>query len=106
MWCNRVHCTLALLSIALAVLNGGAASTADRYREILETSMDQDLLKDKMIQLLHVVADADKDVVEVDDSKVEIPPDNEIPMKFQHRQLGTRMRKNCKNFFWKSYALC
>ncbi|XP_043542658.1 somatostatin-1A-like [Chiloscyllium plagiosum] len=106
MWCNRVHCTLALLSIALAVLNGGAASTADRYREILETSMDQDLLKDTMIQLLHVVADADKDVVEVDDSKVEIPPDNEIPMKFQHRQQGTRMRKNCKNFFWKSYALC
>ncbi|XP_048460747.1 somatostatin-1A-like [Rhincodon typus] len=106
MWCSRVHCALALFSIALAVLSAGATPTADGYREFLETSMDQDFLKDTIIQLLHVVADADKDAVEVNASQVETPPDNKIPMKFQQRQLGTRMRKNCKNFFWKTYTLC
>ncbi|XP_048449407.1 somatostatin-1A-like [Rhincodon typus] len=103
MWCSRVHCALALLSIALAVLRAGAAPTADRYHELLETSMDQDLLKDAMIQLLHVVADENNDTMEMDFSQAEAP---EAPMNFQHRQLGMRLRKNCKNFFWKSYALC
>ncbi|XP_048398873.1 somatostatin-1A-like [Stegostoma tigrinum] len=101
MWCSRAQCALALLSIALAMLSAGAASTADRYRELLQTSVNQDLLKDAMI--LHVVADENNDTMEMDSSQAEAP---EAPMKFQHRQLGMRLRKNCKNFFWKSYTLC
>ncbi|XP_067850640.1 somatostatin-1-like [Heptranchias perlo] len=106
MWSSRIQCGLTLLSIALAALSINAAPTDSRNRKTLQKSMAQDLLEDTMVQLRQMVADADSKALELDTSEVETPAEHKTPLKFQHRQLGMRERKNCKNFFWKTYTLC
>ncbi|GCB75432.1 somatostatin-1A-like [Scyliorhinus torazame] len=106
MWCSRLQLSLALLSIALAVLSVSSDPTDNRHHEILQRAMDQELLKDTVMKLLPLVADADNEAGTLDVSNAETSEENTPPMKFQQRQFGMRMRKNCKNFFWKTYTLC
>ncbi|XP_020387619.1 somatostatin-like [Rhincodon typus] len=91
MWCSRVRCSrvqcaLALLSIALAVLSAGAPPTADRYRELLQTSMaaaeprsEAELFKNNLVQLLSELGNDENETLDGQDlpekrSNVQNPP--------------------------------
>ncbi|XP_059506812.1 somatostatin-like [Stegostoma tigrinum] len=86
MWCSRAQCALALLSIALAMLSAGAASTADRYRELLQTSVaaaeprsKAELSKNNLIHLISELGHDENETLDGQDlpekrSNVQNPP--------------------------------
>ncbi|GCC27999.1 hypothetical protein chiPu_2000032 [Chiloscyllium punctatum] len=92
MWCSRVQCALVLLSIALAVLSAGAAPTADRYRELLQTSMaaagprsKAELTKYNLIQLPSDLANTENEALD----GVDMPE-----KRSNHRKLPVTPRPN------------
>ncbi|XP_020365362.1 somatostatin-1A-like [Rhincodon typus] len=116
MWCSRVQCALALLSIALAVLSAGAAPTADRYRELLQTSMagaeprsKAELIKYNLVQLLAELANAENEVLDGEDLP-RMAKQDEVRVDLERSanpNSPQRERKaGCKNFFWKTFTSC
>ncbi|XP_060690061.1 somatostatin-1-like [Hemiscyllium ocellatum] len=116
MWCSRVQCALVLLSIALAVLSAGAAPTADRYRDLLQTSMaaagprsKAELIKYNLVQLLSELANAENEALEAEDLPGMAKQD-EIRVELERSANANspqRERKaGCKNFFWKTFTAC
>ncbi|XP_078057650.1 somatostatin 1, tandem duplicate 1 [Mustelus asterias] len=113
MWCSRVQCTLALLSIALTMLSVSSAPTDNRYREILQRSMaasgtrgKAELTKYSLAQLLSELENAENEALETDD----LGERNEVRMELERSinpNLANRERKaGCKNFFWKTFTSC
>uniref|UniRef100_UPI00398E946A somatostatin 1, tandem duplicate 1 isoform X2 n=1 Tax=Pristiophorus japonicus TaxID=55135 RepID=UPI00398E946A len=114
MWCSRVQCALALLSIALAVLSVGSTPTDNRYREILQRSMaspalKQELTKYTLAQLLSELANAENEALEADDIP-RLGEQDEVRVELERSanpNLAQRERKaGCKNFFWKTFTSC
>uniref|UniRef100_UPI00398F7EAC somatostatin 1, tandem duplicate 1 isoform X1 n=1 Tax=Pristiophorus japonicus TaxID=55135 RepID=UPI00398F7EAC len=116
MWCSRVQCALALLSIALAVLSVGSTPTDNRYREILQRSMaaagdraKAELTKYTLAQLLSELANAENEALEADDIP-RLGEQDEVRVELERSanpNLAQRERKaGCKNFFWKTFTSC
>ncbi|XP_078392075.1 somatostatin 1, tandem duplicate 1 [Cetorhinus maximus] len=109
MWCSRVQCTLALLSIALAVLSAGSAPTDNKNREILQKSMAAAGIRGKgelaLVQLLSELGNAENEALEADMSPM---GERRAARDGQQNQLkNNRERKaGCKNFFWKTFTAC
>ncbi|XP_038673132.1 somatostatin-1A-like [Scyliorhinus canicula] len=113
MWCSRLQLSLALLSIALAVLSVSSAPTDNRYREILQRAMaatgsggKAELTKYSLAQLLSELENAENEALETDAmggrNEVRLEPERSI-----NPNLANRERKaGCKNFFWKTFTSC
>ncbi|XP_032888098.1 somatostatin [Amblyraja radiata] len=114
MWCRRLHCALALLTIALAVLTVGAAPTDSSYRRMFQrlaagSRVKADLAEYSLAQLLAELANAENQALETDDVS-RAAQENEVRMELERSvnpNLAQRERKaGCKNFFWKTFTSC
>ncbi|XP_072895073.1 somatostatin 1, tandem duplicate 1 [Hemitrygon akajei] len=115
MWCRRVQCALALLTIALAVLTVGSAPTDGRYRGMLKKLAaagargKAELEEYSLAQLLAELANAENEALEADDVS-RAAQEDEVRMELERSvnpNLAQRERKaGCKNFFWKTFTSC
>ncbi|XP_051874257.1 somatostatin 1, tandem duplicate 1 [Pristis pectinata] len=114
MWCRRVQCALALLTIALAVLTVGSAPSDGRYRGMLKrlaagTRGKAELEEYSLAQLLAELANAENEALDADDVS-RAAQEDEVRMELERSanpNLAQRERKaGCKNFFWKTFTSC
>uniref|UniRef100_A0A8B9BTI2 Somatostatin n=1 Tax=Anser brachyrhynchus TaxID=132585 RepID=A0A8B9BTI2_9AVES len=108
----RLHCALALLSIALALGTVSAAPSDPRLRQFLQKSLaDGELAKYFLAELLSEPSQTENEALESEDLSRGAEQD-EVRLELERSAnsnpaLAPRERKaGCKNFFWKTFTSC
>ncbi|XP_007910587.1 somatostatin-1-like [Callorhinchus milii] len=98
----QARCTLTLALLSLAALGLSALPTHLRDQLVLQGSPAMELRDGVVRELIQAVADAESKP-QSEEAAEDFAPDEKAELRLA---LAPRWRKDCKNFFWKTYTLC